>query len=332
MGIEIRPIENRDAWLEWREPDVTASVGPCLFGADIHPYQSAYGLWALKSHLVKAKPMDAKLARRGHYVEKIAPDLIMEEHPDWNVVPNPYYYRDPDARIGATPDLWARRPDIEGSGLIDVKSVGAQTFRKWQDRDTGDTQLPVWMGIQVNIQAALVGELWEQPVSWGAVAAITIGDAGLEIEILNVPILPGLMANFRELAKDFWRRVEEKDPYPIDWGKDAATVLDMYREDDSSIIDLSADEALADILAQREGYKLIEREGTEAEKSRKLLDAMIIDKLGNAAVARTQRGLIKAPTVRVKEAMRKAYTFRKLTVTGYEARDAGTPISNELTS
>ena len=329
MGIEVRPIEDRDTWLKWREEDITASDAAALFGAEIHPYTSAYQLWALKCEMVKRSPMDAKLARRGHYVEKIAPDLILEERPDWNVVPNPYYYRDPDARIGATPDLWARRPDIEGSGLIDVKSVGAQTFRKWQDRDTGDTQLPVWMGIQVNIQAALVGELWEQPVTWGAVAAITIGDAGLEIEILNVPILPGLMANFRELARDFWRRVEEKDPYSIDWGKDAATVLDMYREDDGSIIDLSADDALADILAQREGYKLIEREGTEAEKSRRLLDAMIVDKLGNAAAARTKQGLIKAPTVRVKEAVRKAYTYRKITVTGHEARDAGTSRSDD---
>ena len=324
MTIEARPIGDREEWLKWREDDMTASVGGCLFGAEVHPYTTAYQQWALKSGLVKSSPIDAKLARRGHYVEKIAPDIIAEERPDWHVVPNPYYYRDPDARIGATPDLWARRPDIEGAGLIDVKSVGAQTFRRWRDRDTGDTELPVWMAIQVNIQAALVSQYWgSEPINWSAVAAITIGDAGLDIEILDVPILPGLFQNFRELARDFWKRVENKEPYPIDWGKDAGVVLDMYRDDDSSIIDLSADEALEDILDQREGYKLVEKDGTEAEKSRRLLDAMIIDKLGNAAAARTKGGLIKAPTVRVKEAIRKAYSFRKLSVTRYnEARAA----------
>jgi predicted phage-related endonuclease len=331
MGIEIRTLEDREAWLKWREDDITASNGACLFGADIHPYTSAYQLWAEKSGLWKPQPMDAKLARRGHYVEKMAPELLSEEHPDWHVVPNPYYYRDVEARIGATPDLWARRPDIAGAGIIDVKSVGAQTFRRWKDRDTGDTELPVWMAIQVNIQAALVAAYWEgDPLTWGAVAAVTIGDAGLDIELLIVTILPGMMDNFRGLAKDFWRRVEAREPYPIDWGKDAETILGMYRDDDGSIIDLSEDEALADTLAQREGYKQIEREGAEAEKSRKLLDAMIIDKLGNAMTARTKQGLIKAPTVRVKEAVRKAYTFRRITVTGYEARDTGTSHSDEL--
>ena len=315
--IEIRPIDNRDEWLDWRQDDLGASVGACLFGADVHPYTTAYQQWAIKSGLKKPSPIDAKLARRGRYVEKIGPELIREERPNWIIKPSTLYYRDPELRIGATPDLEAWREE-DGPGLIDVKSVGYQTFRKWRDRDTGDIELPVWMAIQVNIQVAMT-----EGAAWGAVAAITIGDGGLDIEILDVPILPGLYKNFRELAQDFWRRVEEKDPYPIEWGRDAGTILDMYRDDDASIVDLRDDDALDDILAQREGYKQIEREGAEAEKSRRLLDAMIINKLGNAAVARTRYGLVKAPTVRVKEAIRKAYSFRKLTVS-YEAREAAT--------
>ena len=305
MTIEARPIEDREEWLKWREDDMTASVGGCLFGAEVHPYTTAYQQWALKSGLVKSSPIDAKLARRGHYVEKIAPDIIAEERPDWHVVPNPYYYRDPDARIGATPDLWARRPDIEGTGLIDVKSVGGLTFRKWKDRDTGDTELPVWMAIQVNIQAALVSQYWgSEPVNWGAVAAITIGDAGLDIEILDVPLLPGLFKNFRELARDFWKRVENKEPYPIDWGKDAGTVLDMYADEDSSIKDLSSDERIVAILDERVFCKQLEADGNEAEKRRRILDAEIISILGNVAKGRLADGrLIVAETVK-----RKGYT------------------------
>ena len=327
--IETRTLEDRAEWLKWREDDMTASIGACLFGDDVHPYTTAYEQWALKSGLVKAKPMDAKLARRGHYVEKIAPEIIMEERPGWSVVANPYYYRDAEARIGATPDLWARRPDIEGAGLVDVKSVGAQTFRRWRDHDTGDTQLPVWMAIQVNIQAALVGEHWGEPLTWGAVAAITIGDAGLDIELLDVPLLPGLVQNFRELVRDFWRRVEEKDPYGIDWGKDAGVILDMYQDDDSSIIDLSDDVEIDSWLDERGFCKQLEADGASAEKRRRILDAQLVNKMGNAAVARTKAGLIKAKTVRVKEAVRKAYSFRKISVTSYEAREAGTPVTDD---
>lgn len=326
MGIETRRIENRDTWLEWREEDMTASIGACLFG-DIHPYMTAYEQWALKSGLVKRRAMAERLARRGRYVEKIAPEIIVEERPSWGIVPCEYYYRDPEAKIGATPDILARRPDIAGRGVIDVKSVGAQIFRRWRDRDTGDTELPVWMAIQCNIQASLVEEAHEEPVTWGAVAAITIGDGGLDVEILDVPILPGLMANFRELTKEFWRRVEEKDPYPIDWGRDAETVLDMYADDRGGVVDLSNDPEIDGILVERAEHKQLEAQGTAAKAQRRLLDVRLIHKMGNAAAARTASGLIKAPTVRVKEAVRKAYTFRKITVSGEAYSDHTTDVA-----
>jgi hypothetical protein len=318
MGeITTRVIDNRDEWLGWRAEHMTSSVGACLFGADVHPYTTAYQQWALKSGLLKPKPIDQKLARRGHYIEKIAPEIVMEEHPDWHVVSNPYYYFDAEERIGTTPDLWARRPDL-GAGVIDVKSVGPTTFRKWRDEDTGDRELPVWMAIQVNIQAAMVGNLLGGPLTWGAVAAITIGDAGLDVEIIDVPILPDLMETFRGLAKDFWRRVSAREPYPIDWGKDAATLLDMYRDEDGSTIDLNGDATFGRLLFQREKYKRIEENGTEAEEARKLIDAQIINRMGNSKAARYQSILVKAPTVRVKEAVRKAYSYRRITVSQHQ--------------
>ena len=215
--IERREITNRTDWLAWRAEDITANPGPCLFGDGVHPHTTAYEQWAIKSKLVTPKSIDAKLLRRAIVVEKIAPDIIREERPGWEVGVNEDYYRDPVEHIGATPDLFARRPDIEGIGVVDIKSVGAQAFRNWQDNDTGETKLPMWMALQVNIQAGLVG------ATWGAVVPITIGDGGLDVEIIDVPIMPELFAKFRELAKDFWRRVAEKEPYDIDWGKDAAT-------------------------------------------------------------------------------------------------------------
>jgi hypothetical protein len=318
--IEARHIKDRDEWLKWREQDMTASVGACLFGADVHPYTSAYQQWAFKSGLAKPKPIDPKLARRAFYVEMIAPAILKEERPTWRVETNHEYFRDPEARIGATPDFLVQRENL-GLGLVDAKSLGNGAFRRWRDQDTGNTELPVWMAVQVNIQAGLLNEHLGIPIFWGAVLAVTIDDGGLDAEIFNVPIERGLFANFRELAKDFWRRVEMQEPYPIDWGKDTGVVLDMYRDDDASVIDLSNDEALETFLVHRESYKQIEASGIEAEKSRKLLDAMIIHKLGNHARARTKGGLIEAKVVRVKEAIRKAYTYPKLTIKGYEARD-----------
>jgi hypothetical protein len=318
MTVEVRSLGDREEWLGWRAEHMTSSVGACLFGAEVHPYTSAYQQWALKSGLLPAKPIDPKLARRGQYIEKIAPDIIAEERPDWEVTPNPYYYCDPEERIGTTPDLWARCP-VRGYGLIDVKSVGPATFRRWRDEDTGDSELPVWMAIQVNIQAAMVGAYWgAEDIKWGAVAAITIGDAGLDAEIIDVPIMPGVAQTFRELAKDFWRRVAAKEPYPVDWGKDAAAILETYRDEDGSTVDIVGDPEFGNLLWQREEFKRTEEAGTKAEKLRKVIDAQIIARMGNSRAARYGGTLVKAPTIKVQEAMRKAYSFRKITVSQHQ--------------
>jgi hypothetical protein len=312
--IEVRFIENRAEWLDWRADDMTASVGACLFGDDLLPTTSAYQQWALKSGLWKPRAIDPKLARRAAAVEWISPNLIRQERPDWEVGVNEDYYRDPDENIGATPDLIARRPDIEGTGNIQVKSIGMQAFRRWKDRDTGETLLPVWIGIQTNIEAAFMR------ATWAAVAAITIGDHGLDVEIIDVELVPEVMATFRELAREFWRRVREKDPYPIDWGRDAAVILDMYAGG-GPVIDLTGNPMAEIILMQREDFQRLEAEGTEAQKRRRTLDAQLIRLMGNASAARVGSRLVRAKVVKVKEAVRKAYSYPRITIVGHEARE-----------
>jgi hypothetical protein len=310
MPIERREITDRTTWLEWRKEDLTASTAAALFGDDLHPHVSAYQLWAQKSGLVtKPSLIDPKLARRGDVIEKISPQIIGEERPEWGVYHNLNYYRDPEARIGATPDLMALRPDIEGTGVIQVKSVGQQAFRQWQDRDTGETALPMWIAIQVSIEAAMA------EANWAAVTAITIGDSGLDVEIIDVPLMPALMDKFRLLAQDFWRRVAEKDPYDIDWGKDAATVLDIYRDDNGGVTDLAANERIGPLLDMREGLKRIEDDGNAATKARKPVDAEIISILGNYAKGRLLDGrLVEAKTVRRKAYNVEATSYRAVKV------------------
>jgi hypothetical protein len=325
MSIEWRVIENREQWLDWRSEDMTASVAACLWGMDIHPYTTAYQQWAFHSGLWVPPPINPKLARRADYVEKIAPDLIREERPEWDVGPNEHYYRDPDERIGATPDIEARRRDIEGIGVIDVKSLGSRAFRRWKDRDTGETAVPLWMAIQVNIQAGFRG------ATWGAVAPITIDDSGLDIEIIDVPIRPDVFQSFRAHAAEFWRRVREKEPYDIDWGKDAPTILDIWGDDDGSVVDLTGVPEFEMAVMQREDFKRLEREGAEAEKRRKLLDAMIIHKMANARSARCKFGLVTRRTIHVKEAVRKAYSFPRISVQRYAAPEDRSSLAGEAT-
>ena len=171
----------------------------------------------------------------------------------------------------------------------------------WLNAD-GEVEVPLWIAVQASIEAALTG------ASWNAVAVV---DEELQLTLIDVPMKPALMAKFRELASDFWRRVAEKDGYPPDWGRDAATIARIYAEDDGSTLDLGADTYLHARLQERDELKAREADGAEAAKIRKEIDAEIVLRLGNAARGRMADGtLIEAKTVRRKAYEVAATTYR----------------------
>lgn len=274
-GVDATPIMNREQWLDQRKFFVTASVAAALFGNGVHPYVSAYQLWAEKSGLVSDERAETPAMRRGRLLEPVLLQLLREEFPTWTVFPCTKFYSDAKARIGATPDFFATRPDIPGLGIIQGKTAGKFAFRKgWTDAD-GDLAVPTWVGIQASTEAALTG------ASWAAVAAMSLGDGGLDLHVEDVPLLPALMGKLRGLTKDFWRRVEANDPYPPDFNRDAAMVAQLWNGEDGPLLGLGGDRQVSDWLDERASLKLIEREGTEAAKDRKIIDAQLIGRLGN---------------------------------------------------
>jgi len=308
MSVERFPIVDRQSWLALRELDVTASTAAALFG--LHPYITAYKLWALKSGLIGEEAIETPAMRRGRILEPVALQMLGEERPEWRVVPGKVYLRDSASHIGATPDVIADRPDIEGGGVVQIKTVGHFAFKKgWRDGETGEVQVPLWIAIQASVEAALAG------ASWAAVAAMSLGDGGLEMHIEDVPIKPALMAKLRELVADFWRRVEQNDPYEPDYSRDAALIARLYADDNGAEIDLSGDNRVMEIVAQRETLKARETDGAVAAKERKPLDAELLVKLGNAGRGRLADGrVIEAPTIRRKAYAVEATTFRAIKV------------------
>lgn len=308
-GVDATPITIREQWLAQRKYFVTASVAAALFGDGTHPYVTAYQLWAEKSGLVSEEKAETPAMRRGRLLEPVLLQLLREEFPTWTIVPCTKFYSDAKARIGATPDFFATRPDIAGLGIIQGKTAGKFAFRKgWTDAD-GDLVVPTWVGIQASVEAALTG------ASWAAVAAMSLGDGGLDLHVEDVPVLRPLMARMGKLAADFWRRVAENDPYEPEYGKDAALISQIYSDDDGSEINISGSNRLVEIVNEREALKDIERAGAEAAKARKPLDAEILLNLGNAARARIADGrLIEAKTVKRKGFSVAPTTFRSVKV------------------
>ena len=305
-------ITDRASWLKRREQDVTASVAAALFGEGVHPHMTPYKLWALKSGLLVEDRIETPAMRRGRLLEPIALQLLQEEKPDWIIAPHPFYYRDPILRLGASPDALASRPDIAGSGVVQLKTVGHFAFKKGWRGEEGEVEVPLWIAVQASVEAALTSG------KWAAAAAMALGDGGLEMYVVDIPLRPQLIVKLRSLVEEFWARVAEKRPYPPDYGKDAAAIARIYAEDDGGVIDLAGNERALKLVEERARLKVIEAAGKAAGEERKPLDAEIIALLGNAARGRLADGrLIEAKTVR-----RSAYTVAASTYRSIRMKEA----------
>lgn len=261
MTVQIILPADRATWLDARKQDVTASVAGALLG--IHPYQTPYGLWAEKSGRVASDDADNPVLRRGRLLEPVVIEMLREDRPDWSVEyrRNNAYYRHIEDRIGATPDAFATRPDIFGTGVVQVKTVADDKFRReWIDPDTGEIVLPLWIAVQAIVEATLT------EASWACVAVMVIG-RGIDLQVVDVPLNTRVMHRLRREVREFWRMVDDGVEPGIDWNRDGAAVAEVYRDSMPDRKDLTAIDELDLIVgrfaAARETYRVTSRQVEE---------------------------------------------------------------------
>lgn len=277
MNIQRIPVTSRAEWLALRQKDVTASAIGCLLG--VHEYWTPLGLWAVKTGAIKEDPEETGPMRRGRLLEPVAIQLLREERPTWKVEAPAIYLRDPDARIGATPDLFVVDPE-RGPGIVQLKTVEPGVFhRKWWDSETRETMPPLWIAVQAIVEADLAG------VQWAAVAAMTVG-FGLDLKIVDVPIHAGVLARARAAVADFWRTIAEGRKPDADLGRDGALIEDLYAPT-GEIVDLTNANELPTLADERERLSVAK---SSAEKRLKDIKAEMLVKMNGASAARIAGG------------------------------------------
>jgi predicted phage-related endonuclease len=239
MTIERIEITSREQWLALRKPDVTASVVASLFGC--HPYVSALKLYLAHSG-VEFDEADNRVFRRGRLMEPTVALAVSEERPDWRIEKCDSYYRDPDLRLGATPDFLIHG-DPRGLGVLQTKTAAPYIYqRDWE----GGATVPFWVQLQVLTEAMLTD------AAFGVVAVLEINAFDLALSIIEVPRHPAAEQRIRDAVAKFWDDVAAgREPAP-DYGKDAE-LLKMIapREVADKSIDLSGDNELPALLDQR---------------------------------------------------------------------------------
>ncbi len=281
--IEVVTLSTRAAWLKARQRDVTASVVGCLFGA--HEFVSEYELFCIKAGLVPRGDEESPAMRRGRLLEPVAGAMLAEDYPAWKITHNAEtrYFRDPAARLGATPDFMVDAPG-RGLGVIQTKSVEASVYRrKWFADGEENPEPPFWIVLQTILEAHLTG------AQWAAVAPLVIGH-GIELPLIEIDLthMPGVVAAMQERAAAFWDRVERKDPPPVDYARDAALIDRLYQiGDQREEVDLTGDAEVVGLAQQA-------RELREAAKAKEAwavtCEAAIKAKMGTAEVAHIAGG------------------------------------------
>lgn len=280
MPIEKIAITDRDQWLAMREQDVTASIAGALLG--VHPYSTAYGLYLQKSGRIHDDPEESVAMRRGRLLEPVAVQMLREDRSEWKIEEYPvgYYFRDPEARVGATPDVFATNEKGE-LGIVQIKSVEPSIFRRDWVQEGGLVEPPLWIVIQAVIEAKLTGR------KWAAVAPMVIG-FGVEMPIIPIPVHDGIFDRIKAEVASFWDRIASGQPYDPDYARDGSLIAKLYpRGNDAIEVDLSGDNEIPAAVDLLETARRIKKDAEQDEKTAK---AVIAAKMGEASFARLADG------------------------------------------
>jgi predicted phage-related endonuclease len=237
--IERRPITNREEWLAWRREDVTASVVGALFGA--HPYTTSLRIYAEKRG-VEFPDADNKVMRRGRWLEPAVAKAVEELRPEWKLEAPNVYLRDPDLRLGCTPDFYIHDP-VRGLGVLQCKTVAPSVYaRDW----LGGSEIPFWIVLQTLTECMLAD------ASFGAVAALLVDAHNMDCAILEVPRHADSELKILVAVRNFWRNVADGIEPDPDFSRDAELIKALLpRESPGKQIDLSGNNELPAMLDER---------------------------------------------------------------------------------
>jgi predicted phage-related endonuclease len=303
--IPVNPVTNREEWLAVRKEadDVTASTIGALHG--VHPFETILGLYAAKSG-IEFPDSESTVLKRGTVLEPICAAEIGKLRPDWRLVKANAYYRDPVARIGATPD-YLIEGDPRGPGVLQCKTTANVIFRRdWlANGEATEPTAPLWIGLQTLTECMLTD------AAFGAIGVLVIGDFVFDAYLIEVPRHPRAEQRIRAAVKQFWDALAAGQLPVIDYERDGNIIRLMCpHEVEGKVIDLRTDNRAAALCDLRKEQQAIIK---AAEKIKDQAENELREKIGDAEIALFPDGWSATlRTTNVPEQLRAAYSFRTL--------------------
>ena len=297
MNIEAIPATSRADWLALRRRDVTASDVAALFGA--HPYRTILQVYADKTGTGTDRGDNAAM-RRGRILEPAVAEAWYEERGE-RLTKATLYLRSPEHRVGATPDYLtiANEP-------VECKTAAPEVFeRDWAEGP------PLAYVLQCLVQVYLTGA----PRGW---IALMIDNRAKDFFVFDVPRNDAAWERIIAAAAVFWRAVDAGEMPAVDYSRDAAAIKALYPRDNGATVDLSGDNMLPEMLAERARLK---DEVAEREDRLEAIDTEIKAKMGEAATGTLDGYRITYKLQNRKEVVIPATSYRVLRITKLKEKD-----------
>lgn len=306
-------------WLALRAKDVTSTEAAGLFDAGSYENsRTFYELFNIKAGLLQAKPFkDNDRTKWGNRLEAAIAHGIAE---DLGLIVEPFkvYMRIPEVRMGSSFDFkivgivdgyagdeTARSMFRElGPGIMEVKNVDALQFRRGWIEDGDTIEATPQIEFQVQHQLEVAGLEWSliAPLVGGNTPKVVIRKRDHEVGSL-----------IRQKVAELWERVDRGNAPAPNYEADAGIIAKLNVYNDGTEIDLSDNNRLAELCAER---KRASDDESAAKKRKDAATAEILTIIGSAKKVKAAGGFtITAGTVEeawVEGYMRKPYRSLRL--------------------
>lgn len=199
----------RDAWLDARRKGIGGSDAAAIAGLD--KWRSPFEVYLDKIGELPDREM-GDAAYWGTVLEPLIADRFAAEHPDLTVLPSPGIVASPDRpwQLANVDRLLAASPDARPHAVLEVKTTNQYKADEWAGEQIPD---------RTALQLAHYMDVYDLREAW---AAVLIG--GQEYRAVHVERDDELIGYLRQIESDFWQRVVERRPPPVD-GSDSCTDL-----------------------------------------------------------------------------------------------------------
>lgn len=132
----------------------------------------------------------------------------------------------------------------------------------------------MWIALQAAVEAYLTGS------TWAMVAPLVVG-YGIDMPLIEIDLIPGVIDRIKGETRVFWKMIASGNEPPPDFSRDAHVIERMFELDHGEEIDLSRDNSIHDLIANRHRLKTAMKacgdqiEATDAEIKFKLQGASI---------------------------------------------------------